>query len=325
MSEVTATDAQSSGVVCDERQLKTLARRSDVPGLRHLGLWILMLVGSGLLLHLSLGGAAVIPALALFGTALTVPAYSLSHECSHGTAFRTRWLNESVLWLTSLIYMEGPTMRRYAHARHHSYTWMQGKDVQMPFRTPLTPKGWLLEISGIGQYLYDAEHMARNALGRFHPDVVDFTPPSELTKLKWEARAMLAIYAAGATATALSGALWPLVYLVVPRLVGGVAMQLFTIIQHAEMEENTPDLRRSTRSFATNRVGRFLYANMNHHIEHHLYPRVPFHALPKLSEALREQLPQPSRGLFATNLEVLRAVAQRTFGKRRGLTGERAL
>jgi fatty acid desaturase len=325
MSEVTATDAQSSGVVFDERQLKALARRSDGPGLRHLGLWISMLIGSGFLLHLSLGGAAVVPAMVLFGTVLTIPAYSLSHECSHGTAFRTRWLNESVLWLTSLIYMEGPMMRRYAHARHHSYTWMQGKDAQMPFHTPLTPKGWLLEISGIGQYLYDAEHMVRNALGRFHPDVVDFTPPSELPKLKWEARAMLSTYAAGATATALSGALWPLVYLLVPRLVGGVAMQLFTIIQHAEMEENTPDLRRSTRSFTTNRGARFLYANMNHHIEHHLYPRVPFHALPKLNEALREQLPEPSRGLFVTNLEVLRAVARRTFGKRRGLTGERAL
>jgi fatty acid desaturase len=147
MSEVTATDAQSSGVVFDERQLKSLARRSDVPGLRHLGLWILMLIGSGWLLHLSLGGAAVIPAMALFGTALTVPAYSLSHACSHGTAFRTGWLNECALWLTSLIYMEGPMMRRYAHARHHSYTWMKGKDAQMPFGTPLTPKGWLLHLS----------------------------------------------------------------------------------------------------------------------------------------------------------------------------------
>ena len=325
MREEMATDARSSGVHLSDRQLKTLARRSDGPGLRHLALWGLMLGGSGALLHLSLGSAAVVPAMLLFGSTLTVPAYAISHECSHGTAFRTRWLNEWVLWLTSLIYLEGPMMRRYAHARHHSYTWIRGKDAQMPFHTPLTPKGWMLEISGIGQYLYDAEHMARNALGRFHPDVIDFTPQSELPKLKWEARAMLAIYVSGATATALSGAVWPVVYILIPRLVGGVAMQLFTIIQHAEMEENTADLRRSTRSFETTRLGRFLYCNMNHHIEHHLYPSVPFHALPNLNAALCEQLPKPSRGLFATNLGVLHALARRRVNKRRDLTSEQAL
>lgn len=325
MSEATTTTAQSSGVLLDDRRLKKLARRGDGPGLRYLAIWAAMLAASGALVHLSLGSLWIIPAMIVHGTILTVPAYAISHECSHGTAFRTRWLNEAVLWLTSLIYFEGPLMRRYAHARHHSYTWMRGKDAQMPFNTPLTVKGWLLEISGIGQYLYDAQHMVRNALGRFHPEVVDFTPPSELPKLKREARAMLAIYGTGAIATALTGALWPLVYLVVPRLVGGVAMQLFTIIQHAEMEENTPDLRRSTRSFKTNLLGRFLYANMNHHIEHHLYPSVPFHALPALSSEIRAQLPAPSRGLFATNVEVLRAVLRRASAGRRGLPSEQTL
>ncbi len=325
MSEATTTTAQSSGVLLDDRRLKKLARRSDGPGLRHLALWAVMLTASGALVHLSLGSLAVIPTMIVYGTLLTVPAYAISHECSHGTAFRTRWLNETVLWLTSLIYFEGPLMRRYAHARHHSYTWMRGKDAQMPFNTPLTVKGWLLEISGIGQYLYDAQHMVRNALGRFDHEVVDFTPPSELPKLKREARAMLAIYGTGATATALTGALWPLVYLVAPRLIGGIAMQLFTIIQHAEMEENTPDLRRSTRSFETNLLGRFLYANMNHHIEHHLYPSVPFHALPALSTEIREQLPTPARGLFATNVEVLRAVLRRASAGRRELPNEQAL
>jgi fatty acid desaturase len=325
MSEATTTTAQSSGVLLDDRRLKKLARRSDRPGLRYLVLWAVMLIASGALVHLFLDSLAIIPALIVYGTLLTVPAYAISHECSHGTAFRTRWLNEAVLWLTSLIYFEGPLMRRYAHARHHSYTWMRGKDAQMPFNTPLNVKGWLLEISGIGQYLYDARHMVTNAFGRFHPEVLDFTPPSELPKLKREAGAMLAIYATGATATALTGVLWPLVYLVIPRLVGGVAMQLFTIIQHAEMEENTADLRRSTRSFETNRPARFLYANMNHHIEHHLYPSVPFHALPALSTEIRAQLPTPSRGLFATNVQILRAVLRRASAGHRGRPSEQAL
>ena len=323
MSEAKATNAASSGVHLDKKVLKGLMRRSDKPGLVYLALWAALLLGSGALLHLSLGTWAIVPAMLLYGTILTVPAYSISHECSHGTAFRTRWLNELVLWLTSLIYFESPSMRRYAHARHHTYTWIRGKDAQMPFSTPMTLRGWLLEVSDIGQYLYDAKHLVRNAFGCFDPEVIDFTPESELPKLKWEARAFLAVYVSGAAATITFGALWPLYYLLLPRLVGGIVMQLYTVIQHAEMEEDNPDLRKSTRSFTSNWFGRFLYADMNHHVEHHLYPMVPFHALAELSGKLEGQLLPPSKGLFKTNLKVLRAVLRRRSAAR-PYVGERA-
>ena len=49
------------------------------------------------------------------------------HECSHGTAFRTRWLNEFAYRLVSLVYISQPTWYRYRHAVHHTYTQIQGK------------------------------------------------------------------------------------------------------------------------------------------------------------------------------------------------------
>ncbi len=316
MGEITATTPETSGVHLDKKTLKRLMRRSDRPGLTYLGLWALFLVGGGGLVHAALGTWWIVPAMVLYGSLLSVPAYALSHECAHGTAFRTRWLNEAVLWATSLVYLEGPHFRRYAHARHHTYTWMRGLDAQMPFNTPLTLKGWLLEISDFPQYVYDATHLVRNAFGRLHPEVRDFTPESEWPKLVWEARIFLAVYLGVAAAVA-AGQLWPLVYLVVPRLVGGVAIQVFTVIQHAEMEENNPDLRKSTRSFTTNRLGNFLYVNMSFHVEHHLYPTVPFHAMRALNAELRGQLPAPDRGLFPTNWRVLSAVIGRAVRRPR--------
>ena len=315
MSGITATTPESSGISLDKKTLKQLTRRSDRPGLIYLGLWALFLTASGALLFFSQGTWALVPAMILYGAILTVPSYSLSHECAHGTAFRTRWLNELVFWVTSLVYFEPPHFRRYAHARHHTYTWIREMDAQMSFNTPLTLKAWLLEISGLGQYVYDARHMARNAFGRFDAEVVDFTPASELPKIKWEARAFLAVYLGGAAAAIATGSVWALTFLVVPRLVGGVAMQLFTIIQHAEMAEDQHDLTKSTRSFTTNWFADFLYANMARHIEHHLYPMVPFHALPRLNEALEDQLPAPGRGLIRTNAEVLGAALRRSFGR----------
>jgi fatty acid desaturase len=39
---------------------------------------------------------------------------------------------------------------------------------------------------------------------------------------------------------------------------------------------------------------------MSFHIEHHLYPTVPFFALPKLNALLRDHLPEPGGILSAT-------------------------
>lgn len=322
MSEITATTPASSGVQLDKKTLKRLCRRSDRPGLVYLGLWALFLAGSGALLQFSLGGWAVVPAMILYGSVLTVPAYALSHETAHGTAFRSHWLNETVFWTTSFIYIQGPHFRRYAHARHHTYTWIRAMDAQMPFNTPLSFRGWLLELSDLGQFVYDGGHLLRNACGRFAPEVLDFAPASELPKLQRESRIFLALYAAIAAAIA-GGALWLLTFLVIPRLVGGVTMQVFTIVQHAELAEDQADLTKSTRSFSTNWIGNFLYANMSYHLEHHLYPVVPFHALPALNAAVRDQLPAPDRGLFRSNAEVLASILRRSFARRQA-AGERA-
>ena len=92
-------------------------------------------------------------------------------------------------------------------------------------------------------------------------------------------------------------------FLVIPRFVGGSAMIAFTMLQHAELAENSPWILESARSFRTNWLARFLYMNMNYHMEHHLYPQVSFHALPALNEAVKDQIPEPDPGFWRTSLE----------------------
>ncbi|MCP4471589.1 MAG: hypothetical protein GY815_13060, partial [Gammaproteobacteria bacterium] len=112
-----------------------------------------------------------------------------------------------------------------------------------------------------------------------------------------------------------SGADFLFWYLVLPRILGNPVLLLYTLIQHVDMEEDQLDLRRSTRSFRTNAFSRFLYMNMNYHIEHHMYPTVPFHALPALGEAVRDQLPEPDPGFFLSNCLVLKTVISRGLGQ----------
>ncbi len=311
---IVATNAASSGVKLDRKVIKELGKRSDRPGLIWLAQWFVLLVVTGYLLHLSLGTWWVVPATIVYGTVLTLPAYSVSHETSHGTAFRARWLNETVLYLSSMIYFEEPYHRRYAHTSHHTYTMHVGKDGQMPFDLPMSISEWLLELSQFAFYWYEIKLFVLNALGRFSPLVRQYTPESELPKLKWGARACLAVYALLIACIA-AGYMWPLIFVIIPRIVGAPAMQLFTILQHAELSENSPSILESTRSFRTSWLARFLYMNMNNHVEHHLYPQVPFYALPALNEAVKDQVPEPDPGLWRTNLEVLSVVLRRSLGK----------
>ncbi len=310
------TNAQTSGVDIDRKMLKVLMRRSDAAGLKTGAGWIALLIISGYLLWLSLGSWWVVPAMLVYSVFLVVPAYAFSHECAHGTAFRTRWLNETVFWLTSLLYFEEPLHRRYTHASHHTHTWIPGCDAQMSYVSiPLTFWGWVEEVLGPGLYWDHIKQFILHSFGRFSPIVRQVTPASELPRMQLYSQICVAIYAGMGLLSYAMIWYWPLYLIVLPRLVGGPVMNLYILIQHVEMADNQPNIINSTRSFRTNWLGRFIYCNMNYHIEHHLYPTVPFFALPDLSRSLGEQLPEPDPGFWKTNIEVLKVVIARSLGK----------
>lgn len=276
-----ATGAASSGIVLDHKTLKALCRRSDLPGLVYLAKWLLALLASGYGVYLGLETLWVWPAMLIYGTVLSVPVYAMSHETAHGTTFRTRWLNETVMWICALLYLEEPLHRRYTHTNHHTYTWHVGKDSQMPFDTPMTFPNWLLEASGIRLTRSHLCILIQLATARYTETMKSVIPADEFPRLRRNAWFFLGFYFAIGIAIAL-GATWLWWFLVLPTLLGRSVMLLFTLIQHVEMAENSPSILNSTRSCKSSPIASFLYLNMENHVEHHLYPQVPFFALPAL-------------------------------------------
>ena len=308
------TNAASTGVQIPRKRLKALASRSNRPGLGYLAAWAVSMALTGSLVWFTLGTPWVWPSMFAFGVVLTVPTYSLSHETAHGTAFRTRWLNEAVFWIASLLYGEEPLHRRYTHTNHHTYTWHVGFDSQMPFDTPLDLKGWLYDVSGLSILRFQFRVLWQLATRRYTKLMRDVAPEAELPKMTRNARIFSLVYL-GVAGLIAAGFTWPLWFYVLPRLIGGPIMLMFNIIQHAEMQENSPSIIDSTRTFRTDRVGRFLYLNMNNHVEHHLYPQVPFFSLPALHEAVADQTPEPDPGFWRTNFDLLRVVTRRSLGR----------
>ena len=308
------TNAASSGVQIDRKRLKALARRSNTPGLTYLVVWAMAMFVSGSLVWFARETFWVWPAMFVYGVVLTVPTYSLSHETAHGTAFRSRRLNETVFWLSSLLYGEEPLHRRYTHTNHHTYTWHVGRDSQMPFDTPLDFKGWLHDVTGLSILKFQLRVLWQLSTRRYTKLMRDVAPEAELPKMTRNARVFALVYL-GIAGLIAAGFAWPLWLYVLPRLVGGPIMLMFNIIQHAEMQEDSPSIIESTRTFRTDFVGRFLYLNMNNHVEHHLYPQVPFFSLPELHKAVADQTPKPDPGFWGTNLDLLFVVIRRSLGR----------
>jgi fatty acid desaturase len=65
------------------------------------------------------------------------------------------------------------------------------------------------------------------------------------------------------------------------------------------------DHRSNCRTIYMNPVLRFMYLDMNYHLEHHMYPMVPFHALAQLHEEIRHDCPPPYTSLFEAFKEIL--------------------
>ena len=308
------TNAASTGVRIAKRDLKALARRSNRPGLVYLAVWAVLMLLTGSLVWLTLETVWVWPSMFVYGVVLTVPTYSLSHETAHGTAFRTRGLNEAVFWLASLLYGEEPLHRRYTHTNHHTYTWHVGLDSQMPFDTPLDFRGWAYDVTGLSILKFQLRVLWQLSTKRYTRLMRDVAPEAELPKMTRNARLFSLVYL-GLAGLIAAGFAWPLWFYVLPRLIGGPIMLMFNIIQHAEMQESSTSIVESTRTFRTDLVGRFLYLNMNNHVEHHLYPQVPFFSLPELHKAVADQTPEPDPGFWRTNLDLLRVVIRRSLGR----------
>jgi fatty acid desaturase len=47
---------------------------------------------------------------------------------------------------------------------------------------------------------------------------------------------------------------------------------------------------------------------MNYHIEHHMFPMVPYHALPRLHALIKDDLPTPSPSIAAAYAEMWPAI-----------------
>lgn len=120
-----------------------------------------------------------------------------------------------------------------------------------------------------------------------------FVPDSEQPKVMRVARVWFAVYAATIALAFYMGSILSLLLIGLPRLYGAWHRVLTGILQHGGLADDALDRRLNSRTVYPNPISRFIYWNMNYHVEHHMFPMVPYHALPMLHETIRQTCPRP--------------------------------
>jgi fatty acid desaturase len=149
------------------------------------------------------------------------------------------------------------------------------------------------------------KNLILHSLGIPSKTVKPYVPEEEYGKMFWWARAALLLHLIVIGLAVATRSWLPVLFFGLPRFYGSFFQWDFIWLQHVGLAENVWDHRLNTRSLELNFFFSFLFMNMESHIEHHLYPMVPFHALPRLHERVKDQLPKPYRGLWEGSRELL--------------------
>lgn len=303
--------AYGAELVVPRALLKKLARRNNWVGLLFLCGHFGLLASTGYGVYAALGTAWLVPAMAVHGSAMAF-LFAPMHELSHGTAFRARWLNEAAFRLVSFIYISPPVFFRYFHAAHHTYTQIRDKDPDIVLPGPASWGDYLYYVSSIPLWRRNAAWFLSHAMGRISDRDSWYVPRDEWPRVYREARVLLAIYAAVAAGAVALGSSAPLLFWIIPRLMGEPVMRWMRVSEHVGCEY-TPDLRRNTRTTRPSLLLRGIFWNMSYHAEHHLCPAVPFHALARLHREAGHHLHPVGAGYFAVHRDILRNVLANHF------------
>jgi fatty acid desaturase len=293
-------------------RLKQLMRRSDGPAIRYTLVWLALLVlfgGLGAWAFLA-GNLVWIPLLAVYGVFYGSASDSRWHETGHRTAFRSPWMNDAVYQVACFMTMRSPTVWRWSHARHHTDTLIVGRDPEILSMRPPAIGRIALNFFGLVDVPVALWRMLVHASGRLTDDEKTYVPTSEWPRAYREARVWVVIYAGVITLTIVTGSILPLLLVGLPRLYGAWLHLVFGLTQHAGLAEDVLDHRLDSRTVYMNPVFRFLYWNMNYHVEHHMFPQVPFHSLAALHDEIKDVCPPAYPSTVAAFREIIPTLAR---------------
>jgi MocE subfamily Rieske [2Fe-2S] domain protein len=296
--------------VVPRETMRGLLVRRDRPAIRDTILWFALILGSGFATYALWGSWWAVVPYAVYSVLYASTSDSRWHESGHGTAFKTDWMNYALYEIASFMVMRESTVWRWSHNRHHSDTIIVGRDPEIAVPRPPDIRAIVFSFFNLAGYLKYFRHIVKHSLGRMDAAEKTFIPESEYPAIYKRARVYVAIYASVIGLAFYCHSILPLLFVGLTNLFGSWLLVVYGLTQHAGLAENVLDHRLNCRTVYMNPVHRFLYWNMNYHVEHHMFPLVPYHALPKLHDAVKDDCPTPYPSLFSAWRDIVSALAK---------------
>ena len=307
----------------DKEVLAELMQRNDLLGwvqtICHLGLFFV----TGALAYMAFSSIDVanwywsVPLLlaALFAHGTIGPFMGLIaiHELQHRTVFTSKALNAFFERVYAFISWSDYLWYRSSHAKHHQATCHDDYDgeVVLPIKFSLRKWPFWLSVLAWNPMATWArlKLVWRHANGRIAGDWYNHVLPESEPDLRREHRNWARTLLIGHCLLALFFVLTGHWFLIVVFTFGTFYCSwlgfLCGVPQHFGLNPNIPDFRLNTRTFTCSWLPAFYYWNMQYHLEHHMFPAVPFYNLAKLRKAIEHDLPPATHGLVTTWRELL--------------------
>jgi Na+-transporting NADH:ubiquinone oxidoreductase subunit F len=304
-------------------KLRKLLERRDGPAIRDTILWFALILGFGFAAFWLRNSWWFLLPYAIYAVLYASTSDSRWHESGHGTAFRTDWMNKFLYEIASFMVLREAVVWRWSHTRHHSDTIIVGRDPEIAVPRPADLKAVAMAFFDLKVYQKYFTRILLHSSGRMAAEEETFIPESEFPKVYLRARIYLAIFLATIAAALLTRSFLPVLFIGLPNLFGTWLLVTYGLTQHAGLAENVLDHRLNCRTVYMNPIHRYLYWNMNYHLEHHMFPLVPYHALPSLHALVKDDCPEPYPSLLSAWREIfptlLRQVKDPVFHVKRKL------
>jgi fatty acid desaturase len=240
---------------------------------------------------------------------LIVFLFTLLHETIHETAFETPRLNRATAFMAGFLILLPPNWFRYFHFAHHRYTHDPDNDPELGSPKPETVGQYLRYLSGIPYWSGMARVIFASAAGRNRDSYV---PEKGRAKVRSEARVFLIGYALMLIVSLVAGSTILLWIWIVPALLGQPFLRAYLLAEHTHCP-HVANMLENTRTTFTTPFVRFFAWNMPYHAEHHSYPTVPFHQLPRFHAIVAEHLKSTENGYVRFHRKLAANLERRVF------------
>ena len=225
---------------------------------------------------------------------LLISLFAPLHECSHSTAFKSKFLNQLIMFFCGMVHLMPSIWFREFHMQHHRHTQYILKDPELGTEHPRTIGSYIFSITGIKIWNYLFINFFRLISGNANES---FIKRHNRKKVVFEARILFLIYLLlFFVSYNLNNGI--LLYMwIIPMIIGQPFLRLFLLAEHGSCDLTT-DMTKNSRSTKTDFLIRFFMWNMNYHMEHHFTPGIPFHKLPEYQKTIKHKVKYQELGYF---------------------------